>query len=1005
MQASGPNKVWNNDGAGNFTDSGQSLGSSSSLRLYELADLDGDGDVDAFVGNNGADKVWLNDGSGVFSDSGQSLESVLARSAVLGDVDGDGDVDALASGNGKLWLNDGLAGFTDSGQTIGPGGVRSVGFIDLDGDGDLDAFLADCCNNGNEVWLNQPVSPAITNTAPANGEIDVGVAANVTILFDSDINPASISTNTFTVRGQQFGIYPGIFSFPMSNEVVFNPSIDFLYGESIEVTVGSSVLSTCGAGLGTNQSVIQFEVEVTACATFTFTDSGQALGPFDSRKVEFGDVDGDGDLDIVEATQNGQANKVFSNDSTGTFTDSGEALGSFDTHGLSLGDLNGDGSIDVFSVVRSAGNRVYTNDGAGSFTDTAQSLGTFQSFDVRVGDVDGDGDLDAVVANTIAAPGTPNRIYVNDGLGSFSDSGQMLGTNNSEGVDLGDIDGDGDLDAVFCNYTVAGSDPANRIHFNNGPGVFTISGQTLGSVDTRSAALGDVDGDGDLDVVFGNRAVGNSIYANDGFGVFTDTAQSLGSSRSFYVKLGDLDGDSDLDVVFANENNEANRVYTNAGAGVFSSFQTLGNGDSTGVALGDVDADGDLDVTFANEGAQANPVWINGGLPITITSTAPANGDTDVAINTKITVTFDQDIDTGSISSNTITIRGQQFGMYPGTFSFPMVNVVEFNPSVDFLHGESIEVTVGSNVLSTCGVSLGASYEVFEFETETPGCTLFIFTDSGQALGSDTTYGVSLGDVDGDADLDLIFGSQPQPTRVYSNDGAGVFTDSGQTLGANASRSVPIGDIDGDGDLDIIEINANGNATRIYTNNGAGIYTDSGQSLNGPSHRIGGDLGDVDGDGDLDLVVTTTGGSSPLYFNDGLGVYSDSGQSLGSAAEDVDFGDVDGDGDLDAVYAVPSAANNPVHTNDGSGLFTASGQNLGSGTTRGVILADVDGDNDLDALLANTSGTAGDQVFKNNGSGVFTDTGQTLGGTASSRDVDVGDLDWRWRSRCNFLQE
>ncbi|WP_371357274.1 FG-GAP repeat domain-containing protein, partial [Hydrocoleum sp. CS-953] len=69
-----PNKVWKNDGNGNFTDSGQSLGSFNSMGV-SLADVYGDGDVDAFVANvSEPNKVWKNDGSGNFTDSGQSFE-------------------------------------------------------------------------------------------------------------------------------------------------------------------------------------------------------------------------------------------------------------------------------------------------------------------------------------------------------------------------------------------------------------------------------------------------------------------------------------------------------------------------------------------------------------------------------------------------------------------------------------------------------------------------------------------------------------------------------------------------------------------------------------------------------------------------------------------------------------------------------------------------------------------------------------------------------------------
>jgi flagellin-like hook-associated protein FlgL len=83
-------------GTGTFIDSGQSLGSSISLGA-SLGDMDNDGDLDAFVANQGANKVWINDGNGNFTDSGQSLAETLHShgGVALGDVDGDNDLDAF----------------------------------------------------------------------------------------------------------------------------------------------------------------------------------------------------------------------------------------------------------------------------------------------------------------------------------------------------------------------------------------------------------------------------------------------------------------------------------------------------------------------------------------------------------------------------------------------------------------------------------------------------------------------------------------------------------------------------------------------------------------------------------------------------------------------------------------------------------------------------------------------------------------------------------------------
>ncbi len=93
-------------------------------------------------------------------------------------------------------------------------------------------------------------------------------------------------------------------------------------------------------------------------------------------------------------------------------------------------------------------------------------------------------------------------------------------------------------------------------------------------------------------------------------GTFTDTGQNLSNmAQAKGLAVGDVDGDGDLDITYATKG--ANTVWTNDGTGTFTDLgQTLGLADSKGVALGDVDGDGDLDITYANNG-DPNTAWAN----------------------------------------------------------------------------------------------------------------------------------------------------------------------------------------------------------------------------------------------------------------------------------------------------------------------------------------------------------------------------------------------------------
>ena len=123
-----------------------------------------------------------------------------------------------------------------------------------------------------------------------------------------------------------------------------------------------------------------------------------------------------------------------------------------------------------------------------------------------------------------------------------------FGAGDSFDVELGDLDGNGTLDAVIANW----SSQANTVWLSDGAGNFTPHPTTptlAPGVSTLGVALGDIDGDGDLDAVFANDGPPMSTWLNDGAGSFSPhpTTPSFGGGRGFEVGLADLDGDGDLD--------------------------------------------------------------------------------------------------------------------------------------------------------------------------------------------------------------------------------------------------------------------------------------------------------------------------------------------------------------------------------------------------------------------------------------------------------------------------
>ena len=268
------------------------------------------------------------------------------------------------------------------------------------------------------------------------------------------------------------------------------------------------------------------------------------------------------------------------------------------TASISVGDVDSDGDLDliVANGRHWAGqNKIFLNDGKGAFRDE-RKLSSEQSttYTVALADLDGDGDLDAVVGNDRA----PSLVLLNDGKGHFVRGTQVGKISNTRSVTLADLDGRHGIDVILTNRR-----QANLICFNDGKGGFarqsTVGAQTDSTI---NVATGDVDGDGDLDIAVANRdGQQNYVYLNDGQGGFDKSLPyGTGSDPTRGIALADIDGDGHLDILNANIG-QANAVYFGDGAGLFDRSIAFG-GDSQSYALAsaDVNGDGRIDIVVAN---------------------------------------------------------------------------------------------------------------------------------------------------------------------------------------------------------------------------------------------------------------------------------------------------------------------------------------------------------------------------------------------------------------------
>ncbi len=409
--------------------------------------------------------------------------------------------------------------------------------------------------------------------------------------------------------------------------------------------------------------------DVTDIAGIRFTHANGATGDFHLPETlgaggAFLDYDNDGNLDLY-LVNSAAPSVLFRNNGDGTFTDVTESAkadnqGSYG-HGVACGDYDNDGYVDLY-VTNFGANRLYRNNGDGTFTDVTVQAGVGDSHwssSATFFDYDSDGYLDLYVVNYVnyrldaAIPtcfekpafsttekvggychpkhfeGASDRLYRNNGNGTFTDATETANIRDPGGMFLGkglgvvaaDFDADGNPDIYVAN-----DDTPNYLFYNKGDGTFAeiaiLTGCAYSADGVAQAGMGvdagDYNGDGFLDIFVTNFSYEtNTLYRNNGDGTFTDVSYKARLGEESYLFLGfgtgffDPDNDGYLDIFVANGHifpnveratdvlsyKQPNQLFRNHGDSTFVDVRLEGqHAVSRGTVFGDYDNDGDTDL-------------------------------------------------------------------------------------------------------------------------------------------------------------------------------------------------------------------------------------------------------------------------------------------------------------------------------------------------------------------------------------------------------------------------
>jgi hypothetical protein len=606
---------YENSGAGSFETQRVISSAAGAVRSVLAADLDVDGDLDVVTASPDDDELaWYPnlDGAGSF---GPQLPITPAGdmpvSIFLADLDGDADPDLLCAfslDQQVVWYENtvGAGGFPVRHViSTADGAVTSVAADDVDGDGDLDVLVA-APDHAELAWYPN------TDGAGSFGarQLVAGSAGLPTWIgaadLDGDGDRDVLSASGFDSEVAWYANLDGAGSFGSRQLIDANAS--GVRGTATADVDGDGDTDVLSASQLDAEIVWYENLDGAGLFATQWTIYAAALS---ATTVGAADLDGDGDTDAFSASRGGDRVVWHENRTIHRSAAFDEPIGIDEeadrVRSVFAADVDGDGDRDVLSASNGSYEIAwYANiGGSGAFGDAQLvSADTLLPAAVFAADVDGDGDQDVLFASEYDDSIWWCRNL--DGAGTFGPQQRIsipiVGWPRS--VSAVDLDGDGDLDALGAS---PGDDGLWWYENLDGTGSFGPKQLITSAADSpNSAFAADLDGDADLDVLSASGLDDKvAWYENlDGEGSFgPQQIISTAADYAYSVFAADVDGDGDVDVLSASKYDDKIAWYENLdGAGSFGGQQviTTAAASARAVLARDLDADGDLDVLSAS---------------------------------------------------------------------------------------------------------------------------------------------------------------------------------------------------------------------------------------------------------------------------------------------------------------------------------------------------------------------------------------------------------------------
>jgi hypothetical protein len=923
------------------------------------------------------------------------------------DLDGDGDLDLIwrsyASGTGSIRWSENVSGdFTTNSPRLIDATGDTYSIADMDGDGDLDLVTASL-NSYRRTYLQRNDGAGNFTTVdimPSDAQYYVWYAttlADVDQDGDTDLLGSApyglgwlenLGSGQFAMK--QSGTYgPGATGIPA--DLDHDGDLDFVM-------------------LGTNAWYEN-------TSDFVFTQKTLPYVDYTINAYLVVDVDHDGYVDIVGTTASQNRLAWLRNNGNRTFS---PRYTNFQTNPwMTAGDVDGDGNIDIVSTpvtayAKDRGGVWFKNDGAGNFTQRFIPTGAepYNAGPVLLADLDNDGDLDFVGTTTWLGDHAAVAWHENVSTSvTISVSPQAVPESGGQALTFTFHRDDSVAKLLTVNFDVAGDAVFGSDYSQTGAATFSTSAGTIifpigvDTVQMTVTPLGDAAlessetitltlADGNDYVPAGQSTVVGTI-SDDEPGDFGDApapyattaAQNGARHAAGGPVLGLLRDDE------ANGQPAASAQGDDAAGladedGVFFGIMRAGQTDATATvhvenaAAGarvdawiDFNGDGNWDSPF-EQIARALAVHQGDNVITFDVSSFAAAGTTYARVRLS---------STGGLSPYGAANDGEVED-FAVVIDSPRSTSGTFAARQAVVSGASADTIAAGDLDSDGDVDLVGISDGLNRVTWYANNGQGVFT--ARAIAGSTDYSlITIADMDGDHDLDIVATLGSSEIRIYANDGAGVFTASLMIGTLSSLGTIRAADIDGDADMDLLLGGGNGvvNFVTWLENTGGSAFVE---------HLITDETGNVDsftfadfdGDGDLDFATASSFWDTGVrwFKNDGNDRFTYHTLSSPANPGVIDSADLDGDGDIDLIAGGSGLW---VYVNDGSGAF--QNQTIASVVINSATVGDFDGDGDIDVLASTGSGSSRAwRLYANNGTGVFAsgsiDTGSVVGRRAAA---------------------